>query len=284
VGRSALSQVRAVVVLGLMLLVVSCTNRISVAPSTDSTLDRITKEKVLRVGYIVYPPAVVKDPQTGELSGEFVDIARYIADEIGARLEFHETSWSTFVAGLQAGQYDISIAPTYAKVSRAASVHFSEPIAYLGNSAVVLKNNSSLSGVKTAQEFDHKGLRVAVVQGEAAHEFATTHFKNAQVIVLSGSDLSAPCIAVISGQADVGLTDAYVTSRCAAEHTQLLDVFASNPYDLSPMAWSVRNSDVSLLIFINNSLEYVSSSGRLREIESKYNAHWLHRSTTWERW
>src|SRR5690349_20909146 len=68
------------------------------APIEDS-LSQIVKTGVMNVGYIDYPPAVIKDPRTGELSGEFVEIARYIAQQLNVKIQFHEASWSTFITG-----------------------------------------------------------------------------------------------------------------------------------------------------------------------------------------
>jgi len=108
----------------------------------EDSLGQMLKSGVMSVGYIDYPPAVIKDPKTGELSGEFVEIARYIAKELKLKIEFHEASWSTFITGLQTKQYDISIAPTYIRVSRAANIAYSQPIAYLGNSAGVRQDDN----------------------------------------------------------------------------------------------------------------------------------------------
>jgi len=243
--------------------------------AVEDSLGQILKSGVMKVGYIDYPPAVIKDPKTGELSGEFVEIARYMAKELNVKLEFQEASWSTFIPGLQTRQYDISIAPTYIRVARAANVAYSQPIAYLGNSAGVRKGDTRFDNVKTPMDFDRSGIVVAVVQGEAADEYAKEHFTKAKVLELSGSDLAAPLTLVASGQADVGLTDAYVTRTFAAQNSQIRDVFANDPYDISPMAWSVRPDDYRLLNFINNSLAFLESSGKIEEWQKKYNANWM---------
>lgn len=248
----------------------------------EDSLSRIVKDGVMHVGYIPYPPAVTKDDKTGELSGDFVEIARYIAKELDVKLEFHEATWSTFIAGLQSHQYDISIACTFIKVGRAQSIAYSRPIAYLGNSAGVRADDSRFANVTNVAQFDQKGLVLAVVQGESSHEYVKSRFSNATVRVLSGADLSAPLALVASGQADVGLSDAYVTATFSKLNPAIRDVFAATPYDVSPMAWAVRPNDYRLLTFINNSLEFLDSSGKLREWQKQYGGHWLVRETIWQ--
>ena len=251
----------------------------------EDSLDRMLKSGVMKVGYIHYPPAVIKDPRTGDLSGDFVEIARYIAGELKLKLDFQEATWSTFVTGLQTRQYDISIASTYIKVGRSANVAYSRPIAYLGNSAGVRADDTRFKDVRSPMEFDRDGLVIAVVQGESAHEYVTAHFHNIKkenLRVLSGSDLAAPLALVASGQVDVGLTDAYVTRTFCKKNKNVRDIFTEKPYDVSPMAWAVRPDDYRLLNFINNSLDFLEASGKLTDWRKKYDASWLVKAPHWE--
>src|SRR5436309_6591273 len=78
-----------------------------------STLGNINSTHKLRVGYIVFPPTVTKDPNTGKLGGHDVAAIREIARLSSWEIEFVETDWSTFPAGLAGGRFDVSIAPTF---------------------------------------------------------------------------------------------------------------------------------------------------------------------------
>jgi ABC-type amino acid transport substrate-binding protein len=250
----------------------------------ETTFENIQRTGLLNVGYIPYPPAVIKDETTGEVSGDFVELARYIANELDLKLVFHEVDWSNFATGLENHQYDLSISCTYIKVGRAAKVAFSRPIAYLGQSAGVRKNDRRFDDVRDVMEFDRKGIVVAVVSGESSHEYVKSNFKNATIRELSGADLTAPLALVASGQADVAMTDAYVTRKFCEQQPEIRDVFAENPYDLSPMAWAVRPTDFRLLNFINNAIETCEASGKLRKWSEKYDAHWVHKSPSWTTW
>ena len=106
-------------------------------PASAQVMDRILKDKTVKIGYIPSPPAVIKDPASGEVKGFYVDGARYIFKTIGVEPVFVETTWANFAAGLQSGQFDFSIAGTFATVQRAAAVEFTKPIHYLGYSAIV---------------------------------------------------------------------------------------------------------------------------------------------------
>ncbi|NUB16582.1 transporter substrate-binding domain-containing protein, partial [Azospirillum brasilense] len=99
-------------------------------------VEKIVRQGELKIGYIPSPPGTAKDPKTGELTGFYVDAARTIAEQMGVRPVFIETTWANFVAGLQAGQFDMSIGATFATVKRAPVAALTKPISYLGRFAV----------------------------------------------------------------------------------------------------------------------------------------------------
>ena len=100
-------------------------------------MDRILKDRKIKIGYIPSPPGTIKDPASGEIKGYYVDGVRYIFKTINVEPEFVETTWANFAAGLQSGQFDLSMAGTFATIQRAAAVEFTDPINYLGYSAIV---------------------------------------------------------------------------------------------------------------------------------------------------
>jgi ABC-type amino acid transport substrate-binding protein len=230
-------------------------------------LDRIVKDKTFRIGYIPSPPGSIKDPRSGEVSGYYVETARAICDLMGVKPVFVEATWATFVAGLQSGQFDLSIAATFATIPRALAVDFTRPIHYLGYSAVVRKGDSRF---KTLADIDKPGIKVAVVQGAVGHEYAKQNFKNAQLTVLSTSDLTAPFVEVSANRVDVGIEDAWATKRYAAQHPEVVDLFGDRPYNVLPIAWAVRKGEPELLQFMNTAVDYMLINGRLEQLASKY--------------
>jgi polar amino acid transport system substrate-binding protein len=238
----------------------------SMAPAAG-TLERIEKEKAFKIGFIASPPGVIKDPKTGELSGYYVDTMRAICEQMGVKPVFVETAWGTFVAGLQSGQFDLSIAATFATVPRALAVDFTRPIHYLGYSAIVKKGDTRF---KSLADIDRSGIKVAVVQGAAGHEYAKQNFKNVQLVTLATADLTAPFVEVSAGRADVGIEDAWATKRYAAAHPEVVDLFAERPYNVLPIAWAMRKGEYDLLTFMNTALDYMMINGRLDQLAAKY--------------
>jgi polar amino acid transport system substrate-binding protein len=236
-------------------------------PADAQVMDRILKEKTIKVGYIPSPPGTIKDPATGEVKGYYVEGLRYIFKAIGVEPVMVETTWANFAAGLQSGQFDMSIAGTFATVQRAAAVEFTKPIHYLGYSAVVKKGDERF---KSLADFNNKDIKIAVVQGGAAHEYVKENFPLAQTVTLGTGNLAAPFVEVSAGRADVGIEDAWQARRYAAQQPAVTDLFASKPYNLLPIAWTVKRGNQELLNFLNTSIDFMLLTGRWERMANAY--------------
>ncbi|KAA5613536.1 amino acid ABC transporter substrate-binding protein [Rhodovastum atsumiense] len=228
-------------------------------PAASQTLQDIVSRGEIRIGYIPAPPSVIKDPVSGELGGFSIDGAREIARMMGVKPVFIETTWGNFVAGLQSGQFDLSIAGTFATVQRAMVVQFTRPIFYLGYGAVVRTNDTRF---KTLEDINAPGVKIAVVQGGSAEDYARRNMPKAQVITLATGNLTAGFVEVAAGRADVSIEDAFTIDRFVTRQPSVRNLFAGKPYNFTPIAWSVRRGNAELANVINTGIEVLLSSGR----------------------
>lgn len=235
--------------------------------SAQGAMDRILRDKKLRIGYIPSPPGTIKDPKTGEITGYYVDGMRLIAKMIGVEPEFIETTWANFAAGLNSDQFDVSIAGTFATIQRAGAVEFTKPISFLGYSAVVKKGDTRF---KTPADLNNPDIKIALVQGGASVEYANENWPKAQKVLLATGNLTAPFIEVSTGRADVGVEDAWQAHRYAAVHPEVTDLFAGHPYNVLPLAWSVKRGNEDLLNFMNTSIDFLLTTGRWEKMSEQY--------------
>ena len=245
--------------------------------SGSGTLERIQKEKVLRVGYINYPPSAYKDPTSGEVTGHFADALREITTTLDPqiKLEFQETTWADFAALLNSRRVDLSIAGTFTTTPRAKLVTFTRPLVYLGRGAVVKQSDTRWKADASASQFDVPRVKVGVVSGEGSYELVKATFKHQDnIVVFDGSDLSQCLAAVSAGQVDVGLSDSLESSKYAAAHPEVKDVYADSPQNVMPIAWSVRHDDVTWKHFLDTAITTLEAQGKLKAAEEKYGFKW----------
>ena len=240
------------------------------ASAEARTLDQIISSGELRIGYIVTPPNAIKDPATSALSGYDIEAITEIAKDMGLKPTFTETDWGTFAAGLQADQFDVSIAPTFATIKRSMAVLFTRPIIFAGNGALVKADDNRY---KTLENMNTPDTRIAVLQGGQAEDFVHRTMPKAQVVSLASSDLTAGMVEVLAGRADVGIEDSYTINEFVHKQPSTKNLFADHPFNLTPVAWSVARGNSELVAAINTGLNILLYSGRYDAMSVPYFAH-----------
>jgi polar amino acid transport system substrate-binding protein len=249
------------------------------AAARDTMAD-ISASKRLRVGYIVFPPAVSKGPTADNPTGHMVDAARIIASQMSVEASFQEATWTTFAAGLQAKQYDVVVAPLFATPSRATAVAFTKPLYYLGMSIIAKRGETRFTSLG---DLNNSTVQIAVNQGGANQQFARRYFPKAKLTELS-TDIPQVLSEVVAGRAGAAIADTWSVSKFAEQNKDAVQVlFSGQPLDVTAISWAVRPEDTRLLRFLDTSIEYLDTTGKMKELEEKYDAHWLHLKREWER-
>src|ERR1700732_756551 len=133
----------------LALLIAVPTMLLAPPARAESTLDKILKEKKLRVAIDVgNPPYGVLD-KDGQPDGSDVAVARQLAKDMGVELEFVQVPSTGRIPSLLAGRADVTIASISVTVDRAKTVMYCNPngalaIDIFGLPATVIKTTADL--------------------------------------------------------------------------------------------------------------------------------------------
>lgn len=91
---------------------------IAALAESSPTVAAILERGTLRGGVALAPPWLIEDPQSGELQGPNTLIMERLGEELGVEPEYIDSGWDNIVAGLQAGNFDIAVAPVFATPER----------------------------------------------------------------------------------------------------------------------------------------------------------------------
>ncbi|MBQ7058229.1 MAG: transporter substrate-binding domain-containing protein [Firmicutes bacterium] len=136
--------------LALLLVAVLCVTLSGCAQKSaeKSLLDTIKERGTLIVGTEgTWSPYTYHDTATDELVGFEVEVAKYIADYMGVKIEFVETAWSSIFAALDAGQIDTVINSVSYNEERAQKYDFSEPYNYTQYAIMTLADNDEINSL-----------------------------------------------------------------------------------------------------------------------------------------
>src|ERR1700681_688685 len=132
------------------------------AQQTQSRLFEVTKNRVVRVcTFPGYYAISYRDPSTGKLGGIDIDLSQELGKELGAEVQYVETSFGTFIADLQANKCDVGMFGVGVTLKRAQAVEFTTPYLQTGIYAVVRKGDS----IANWADIDKPGHSVAVTLG-----------------------------------------------------------------------------------------------------------------------
>lgn len=227
-----------------------------------TVMEKIKDEGVLHVGMVEMAPYNLVSPDTGEHYGIFSDVAKWLAEQMQVKIEFHQQAWGTIIAGLHAKKYDIVIAGLFATLERQGAVDFIEPLVFQGRSIVVRKD----SGLSSLDDVDSEGVVVGVAQGSADQIYAERYWHNATIEspVAGGEEIA---FGVLTTRYDAYFGDADVCARVVSENPdELLNLYADDPILMTPITWAIRKGESDWLNYLNLARTTLMTEGILEEL------------------
>src|SRR5258707_2609730 len=172
---------------------------------------RLASNGELRAALIVSNPVLVIRGADGQLGGVSVELARALAAKLNVpvRLIAYENP-ARYNESLGKDEWDIGLAAR--DPSRGEHLAFSDVFMEVDNGYVARPGLS----LKTANEVDRAGIKIAVAQGSAPDGFLTRTIKNAKIVRVPGG-LAAAREVLAEGRADVYGENVHLASRIAAD-------------------------------------------------------------------
>ena len=241
------------------------------APTAKSTLEQVASSGAIRCGYVAYPPGLIKDPNTGKISGIFPDVLEQAAHNLGLKVEWtEEVGWGTMVEGLKAGRYDMIGSPVWPTSQRVRVADFTDPIYYGGAEAYVRPDDNRFAkglAVLNAPEF-----RIATTDGEVTDAIARQDFPKAQRVSLPQlSDLSQLLLTVADGKADVTFAEPHVAYEYMKHNPgKLKPALPGQPVRLYPNTMMLKQSDYAFRRMIDLAIAELQNNGVVEKILLKY--------------
>lgn len=211
---------------------------------------------------LAYPPFEMTDT-AGNPSGISVDIATELAKSLGRPVVIRNTAFDGLIPALKTGKVDLVISSMTATVERAKSIDFSEPYLTTGLCLLLKKD----SAAKTIADLDKTGVKIAVKKGTTGHIYATSHMKNAQILVLDKE--SAAVLEVSQGKADAFIYDQMSTYQNWQRHKATTNAILE-PFQKESWAVGIRKGNETLTSKVNSFIKEYRSKGGFEQLGDRY--------------
>lgn len=182
----------------------------------ETTLQRIRRSGVVRVGYAPEPPFAYREPG-GHVTGESPEVARAVFRRLGiARAEWVQTEFRALIPELQAGRFDVIAAGMFVTPERRRAIAFSTPTFRTRSALLVRARDTTRIRALADLRRDPDG-QLAVVQGAAELQLALdVGFPMARIVAVP--DLASGVEAVRAGRVDALVLSAFTLRRLGGAH------------------------------------------------------------------
>lgn len=238
---------------------------------SDDLAQKVLASKEIRAGYVVYPPQLIKDPNTGELSGIFYDALETAAKNLGLEVNWvEEVGWGTMIEGLNAGRYDIVGSPAWPSSVRATQADFTIPLTYsviaLATRANDTRFDNSLDAINSSN------VKVSIIDGEIAQQIVKEQFPNIGIVSLPQlADKSQSLLDLVTGKADVSFVEPLEIDRFLKNNPGTIkNARPNDPVRIYGNVMIVPQGQESFKAMINVALQEELNSGYIDSLVQKY--------------
>ena len=231
-------------------------------PAPGGTLDRIIKEKKIRVTAEVTAPPFGFLDKNNQPDGSEVETARQLAKDLGVELELVQVTGPQRIPALLAGRADVAISSLSMTFDRAKVVMFAPPhgalsIVIAGAKKIGIKGAADMAGKKI-------GLTRATLEEASVPPIAPA---GAQLVYFD--DMAATLQAMVSGQVDAAGMSAF-TAKSVSDRNPRAEIENKFTVRTAYYAAAVRPGDFDLLQFLRVWVFLNRHNGVLANIYKKY--------------
>ena len=251
----------------LVLALLVCFGLSCVPPAVAGPVsDRVKAAKALRVCiWPEYYGITYRNPRNHQLDGIDIDLSTELARDVGARLEYVETSFSRLVVDLLDDRCDVAMFAVGITAQRQQSLKFTQPYLQSDIYGVTTRGSRSIS---SWDDIDKPGIQVAVQAGTFMEPVMTTALKQAKLVVIRPPLTREQELE--SGRVDVFMTDYPYSRRLMASADWVRLVSPPKPFNIIPYAYAVKPGDPEWLAQMDQFVARIKSDGRLERAARKY--------------
>ncbi len=230
------------------------------ASNSNSTVEKVLKRGVLKVGMSTFVPWAMKD-KTGKLMGFEIDVATRLAKDMGVKVQFIPTKWSGIIPALLTGKFDIIIGGMGISPSRNLKVNFSNPYDYTGMSmAASTIMAKDFSGLKA---FNRSDVVLSARLGSTGVAAIKQHMPKARIRMFD--DEAQAFQEAINGRVHGVVSSAPTPAFQVIKHPARLFLPLKENFTREPIGFAVKKGDFDTINFLNNWINYVASQGWFKE-------------------
>lgn len=273
--NNSLSLVSTILIAALVSCAVTYfSNPHAVNPGTtsrkESVYERVIRTGTIRCGYGLWAPALMKDPNTGKLSGIYYDYVEQLGKELGLKIEWaQELDLSTYLQDLNNGRIDLECSGGWPNAFRGKFVDYTTPIYF--NPVYLYARTGFKVDPNHLNALNTPDVRFSVMEGETSAIYREKIWPKTTVYTTLGS---APIMDYIMAlrykKADVALCDHMSIKPWLKQNPGAIYRVSNTPVFFIANNMSVPANETRFLNMLNTATQQILYSGDIERILKKY--------------
>ncbi|MCF6139637.1 transporter substrate-binding domain-containing protein [Pseudalkalibacillus berkeleyi] len=232
-----------------------------------SRLDEILDKGIIRVGTSGdYKPFTYLNPHTSQFEGFDIDVAHLLADQLGVKVQFVQTTWSSLMDDLTSDRFDIAMGGVSRNLERQKIAHLTQP--YFRDCKAPLVRREDKLKYQCVSDIDQPSVRIGLNPGGTNERFVRKNIKHANVIVVD-QNLSIPEM-VATGEVDVMITDHIEAVYHSNLDHRLYPGYVNEKFAKSEKVYMVHRGDLDYQNWIALWHEEMHLSGEMDRLKEKW--------------
>jgi len=243
----------------LLKIMISIIIVVNLLHAQNDKLDTILQNQNLKVCiWKNYYGISYLDQRTQKLIGIDVDLAKELAKDLQVNLEFIPSSFATLINDVTQNKCDIAMFAIGNTKKRREKLRFTTPHLASDIYAITTKINKKIN---SWHDIDRKGVVVSVAKGTYHETVMKQKLKNAELLVVNS--YKARENSVLSGRADVFMSDYPFGKRMLAKTNWAKLILPTKRYHMTPYAWAISHGNEKFYNRIEKFIQEIKKDGRL---------------------
>jgi polar amino acid transport system substrate-binding protein len=241
------------------------------AAHTETTYERVLRTGEIRCAYQPYAPALVKDPNTGQLSGIFYDVMTEVGRRLNVKINWvEEVGYGVIPEGFKSDRYDMFCNTVWPTPERSREGDFTIPLYYSPVDIFVRADDHRFDD--DIAKLDDPSITMAMKDGDISQSFASAAFPNAkQESITQLSDTSQTLDDVANHKADATINEPSLLVQYL-EHNpgSLRDIIPTRPLRVSGNTLMIKPDQYQFKVMLDTTLRDLLNSGFMDKELTKY--------------
>jgi len=247
---------------------VKATEMNAVTPKREETVfQHVVKTRVLRCGYITYDPYLMKDANTGKLSGIFYDLTERMGKVLNLKIDWaYETSFATFQEDIKQGRFDMFCAGLWPESAKAENMLYTDPVNYVGLGIYVRQDDDRFNDGYA--KLNDPAYTFSALDGEMSQLIRQEDFPQSKELAHAQmTDASTLLLDVVNKKADAVIVEkAVVGSFLKTNPNSLKDLTQGRLIRVYPNTWGAKQGEHDLVSMLNVAIHEMLNTGYVAKV------------------